>query len=124
MSEPPERHGFRTSGLWAVLAAIVMLGWIAWENRAEDTAPGRDPYDRILGTGDGAESQALTSLLKEAFTVLRSPAFRANLLALEGRYPSIYARDAEQAASVSRVASIVSLEPPGSRVAPAPVALV
>ena len=124
MSEPPERHGFRTSGLWAVLAAIVMLGWIAWENRAEDTAPGRDPYDRILGTGDGAESQALTSLLKEAFTVLRSPAFRANLLALEGRYPSIYARDAEQAASVSRVASIVSLEPPGSRFAPAQVALV
>lgn len=124
MSEPPERPGFRASGLWAVLAAVVMLGWTAWENRAEDTAPGRDPYDRVLGAQDGAENQALTALLKDAFAVLRSPEFRTNLLALEGRYPSVYARDAEQAASIPRIASIVSLEPVGSRFAPAQVALV
>jgi hypothetical protein len=124
MSEPPERQGFRASGLWAVLAAIVMLGWIAWENRAEDTAPGRDPYDRVVGAQDDAENQALTALLKDAFAVLRSPEFRANLLALESRYPGVYARDAEQTASIPRIASIVSLEPAGSRFAPAQVALV
>jgi len=124
MSEPPERQGFRASGLWAVLAAIGMLGWIAWENRVEDTAPGRDPYDRVVGAGGAAESEALTALLKDAFAVLRSPEFRANLLALEGRYPSVYARDAEQAATIPRIASIIALEPAGSRFAPAQVALV
>lgn len=125
MSEPPEpRSGFRASGVWAVLAAIGMLGWTAWENRAEDTAPGRDPYDRVVGAQDDAESQALAGLLKEAFAVLRSPEFRTNLLALEARYPGVYARDSEQAATIPRIASIVSLEPAGSRFAPAQVALV
>jgi hypothetical protein len=124
MSEPPERPGLRASGLWAVLAAVGMLGWIAWENRAEDTAPGRNPYDRVVGAADPAESEALTALLKDAFAVLRSPEFRTNLLALETRYPAVYARDAEQAASIPRIASIVGLEPAGSRFAPAQVALV
>lgn len=124
MSERPERSGLRASGVWAVAAAIGMLGWTAWENRAEDTAPGRDPYDRVVGAQDNSESQALAGLLKEAFAVLRSPEFRANLLTLEGRYPSVYARDSEQAATIPRIASIVSLEPPGSRFAPAQVALV
>ena len=124
MSEAPERHSFWTSGVWAFLAAIVMLGWIAWQNRAEDTAPGRAPYDRVVGAQGDSESQALTDLLKDAFAVLRSEEFRTNLLTLEGRYTSVYARDAEQAATIPRIASIVSLEPTGSRFAPAQVALV
>ncbi|WP_430419190.1 hypothetical protein [Phenylobacterium sp.] len=124
MSEAPERRGFGSSGLWAVAAAVAMLGWTAWENRAEDTAPGRAPYDRILGARDDVESQALSRLMTEAFAVLHSPEFRTNLLALEERYPGVYARNAEQAATVSRIASIVALEPMGSRFAPADVALV
>ena len=75
---PPERQGFGASGVWAVLAAIGMLGWIAWDNRVEDTAPGRAPYDRLVGAQDDAESQALTGLVTDAFAVLRSPEFRAN----------------------------------------------
>lgn len=101
-----------------------MLGWIAWENRAEDTAPGRPAYDRVLGAGDGGETHALSRLLEDAFGVLRSPEFRANLLALQDRYPAVYARDAEQSATIRRIAGIVSLEPVGSRFAPAQVALV
>lgn len=120
----PERSSIFGSGLWAALAAVAMLGWIAWDNRAEDTAPGRAPYDRVVGTGDATENQALTSLLEEAFQVLRSPELRANLLALSERYPSVYARDSEQAATLERIAGIVSLEPTGSRFAPAAVALV
>lgn len=123
MSEPPERQGLRASGLWAVAAAIAMLGWIAWDNRVEDTAPGRAPYDRVVGGGD-AENKALTGLLDDAFSVLRSAEFRSNLLALSDRYPSVYARDSEQTATVQRIASIVGLEPTGSRFAPADVALV
>jgi hypothetical protein len=124
MSQPPERHGFFTSGLWAFAAAIAMLGWIAWENRVQDTAPDRKPYGRLVGTADAAEATALTRLLEDAYSVLRSPEFRANLLALQDRYPSVYARDTEQAATIPRVASIVSLEPSGARFAPAQVALV
>jgi len=124
MSEASERHGFFTSGLWAFLAAMVMLGWIAWENRAEDTRPDRTPYDHIVGTTSEAETAALSRLLEEAYATLRSPEFRANLLALADRYPAVYARDSEQAATIPRIASIVSLEPSGARFAPAQVALV
>lgn len=124
MSEPPERRSFGASGLWAVAAAIAMLGWIAWDNRVEDTAPGRAPYDRVVGAADDAESKALTSLMESAFSVLRSSEFRTNLLALSDRYPRVYARDSEQSATIPRIASIVGLEPTGSRFAPASVALV
>lgn len=124
MSEPPERAGFGGSGLWAVAAAIGMLGWIAWENRVEDTAPGRAPYDGLVGTKNEVETRALTSLVGDAFGVLRSSEFHDNLLALQGRYPSVYARDSEQSATIPRIASIVALEPWGSRFAPASVALV
>lgn len=124
MSEPPERRGLGSSGLWAVAAAVAMLGWTAWENRAEDTAPGRAPYDRVVGAQDDVESQALAGLMTDAFAVLRSSDFRANLLGLEARYPGVYARNAEQAATIPRIASIVALEPAGSRFAPADVALV
>jgi len=121
MSDEPARHTIWTSGLWAFFAAIAMLGWVAWSNRAEDTAPGRAPYGRIVGANP-AEAAQLARLLGEAHSVLRSPDFRRNLLSLE--YPAVYARDAEQAASVERIAAIVSLEPAGSRFAPAQVNLV
>jgi hypothetical protein len=124
MSEPPERHNVFTSGLWAFVAAIAMLGWIAWQNRVEDTAQDRSPYGRIVGTRDDAETERLKALLGEAYGVLRSPAFRENLLSLADRYPVIYARDAEQDATVARIASIVALEPSGARFAPAQVELV
>lgn len=124
MSEPPERHNFWTSGLWAFAAAVVMVGWIAWDNRTEDTAPDRAPYSRIVGTKGDGETKALTALLDDAYRTLRSPELRTNLLALEGRYPAVYARDAEQAATIPRLASIVSLEPADARFAPAQVELV
>jgi hypothetical protein len=121
MSEKAERSSIWSSGLWAFLAAIVMLGWIAWQNRVEDTAPDRAPYDAILGARSSAEAEALKDLLGEAYGVLRSPAFRDTLLSLSDRYPAIYARDAEQSANMARIASIVALEPIGSRFAPAQV---
>ena len=124
MSEPPERHRFFTSGLWAFLAAIAMVGWIAWDNRAEDTRPDRMPYGRIVGTESQAETTELTRLLEDAHSTLRSPEFRDNLLALSDRYPAVYARNSEQAATIPRIASIVSLEPSGARFAPADVELV
>lgn len=124
MSGSPERHRFFTSGLWAFVAAIAMVGWIAWENRAEDTRAGRTPYGRIVGTTSQAETAGLARLLEEAYTTLRSPEFRENLLALAERYPAVYARDSEQAASIPRIAAIVSLEPAGARFAPANVSLV
>lgn len=113
-----------SSGLWAFLAAIAMLGLVAWQNRAEDTAPDRAPYSRLVGTRDAAEAEALRELVTTAYDVLRSPEFRESLLALKDRYPAVYARDAEQSASIPRIASIVSLEPSGARFAPAQVELV
>lgn len=124
MSEPTERHGLGSSGLWAVAAAVAMLGWTAWDNRVEDTAPGRAPYDRIAGARDDLETQALARLMTDAFAVLRSSDFRENLLALEARYPAVYARNGEQGATIPRIAGIVALEPAGSRFAPADVTLV
>lgn len=124
MTDEPARQTMWTSGLWAFLAAIGMLIWIAWGNRAEDTAPDRPPYDRIVGTADAAETTAVARLLAEAHGVLRSPEFRANLLALQGRYPIVYAKDSEQQASMARIASIVALEPMGARFAPAQVEVV
>jgi len=121
MSEEPARHTIWTSGLWAFFAAIAMLGWVAWGNRAEDTAADRAPYGRIVGAKP-AEAAQLARLLEEAHGVLRSPEFRRNLLALP--YSTVYARDSEQAASMQRIAAIVGLEPVGSRFAPAQVELV
>ncbi|WP_337188969.1 hypothetical protein [Phenylobacterium sp.] len=112
-----------TNGLWAALAAAGMVGWIAWGNRMEDTAPGRAPYDS-LHTANDAETAALTRLLEQAHAVLVSDDFRRNLLALEGRYPGVYARPSEQGATIARIADIVGLKPFGARFAPTQVAVV
>lgn len=94
-----------------------MLGWVAWQNRTEDTRP-----DHAFSTLDSAseeEREAAGRLLQEGYAVLRSSAFRANLEALQNRYPVIYARPSEQELDPKGVAAIVSLEPPGARFAPA-----
>ncbi|MFZ5719438.1 MAG: hypothetical protein ACOY5Y_08230 [Pseudomonadota bacterium] len=123
MADTPPRH-FRASGLWAVAAAVVMIGWVSWNNRAEDTDPSRPAYDAILGSRGAGEEEVAGRLLREAREILTGPEFRANLLALEPQYPAVYARDAEQAASTARIAGIVALEPFGSRFAPAQVEIV
>jgi hypothetical protein len=99
-----------------------MLGWVAWENRAEDTQP--DRAFSTLDSGSEPEREAAGRLLQEGYAILRSSAFRANLEALQDRYPAIYARPSEQEIDPKGVAAIVALEPPGSRFAPAQAMIV
>jgi len=99
-----------------------MLGWVAWENRAEDTRS--DRAFSTLDSGSEPEREAAGRLLQEGYAVLRSSAFRSNLEALQDRYPVIYARPSAQAVDPKGVAAIVSLEPPGSRFAPAQAMIV
>jgi len=99
-----------------------MLGWVAWQNRAEDTRP--DRAFSTLDSGSEAERAVAMSLLQEGYAVLRSPALRENLEALQNRYPTIYARRAAQDLDARAVAAIISLEPPGSRFAPAQAMIV
>lgn len=99
-----------------------MLGWVAWQNRAEDTRP--DRAFSTLDSGSGAEREAAGRLLQEGYAVLRSSAFRENLEALQDRYPIIYARRSAQALDPRAVAGIIALEPPGSRFAPAQAMIV
>lgn len=123
MPEPP-RHSIWTSGLWAFLAALAMLGWVAWGNLREDTDPARGPYSTLAGADSAAEHEAADRLLAEAYGVLRSPAFRANLEALQARYPAVYARPAEQAIDPREIARTLALERLGARYAPAQVTIV
>lgn len=123
MSEHAPRASIWSSGLWAFFAAIAMLGWIAWQNRMEDTAEGRAPYDRIVGVSSPEETKVLQALLDTGYGVLRSSEFQANLRALGERYPAIYARDNAQSATAAEIADIVALKPLGSRFAPAQVEL-
>ena len=117
------RHsGLWTTGLWAFLAAIAMLGWVAWRNLGEDTGAG--PYSTLGGAASEAERAAAGRLLTEAYDVLRSPEFRDALTGLGRSYPSVYARDAVQDMAPARIAEIVDLKPLGSRYAPAQVAVV
>lgn len=99
-----------------------MLAWVAWENRAEDTQP--DRAFSTLDSGSQPEREAAGRLLQEGYAVLRSSAFRSNLEALQARYPTVYARPSEQDIDPKGVAAIVSLEPPGSRFAPAQAMIV
>ncbi|HEX7885591.1 MAG TPA: hypothetical protein VF474_06400 [Phenylobacterium sp.] len=99
-----------------------MLAWVAWENRVEDTQP--DRAFSTLDSGSEAERAVAGRLLQEGYTVLRSSAFRTQLEALQDRYPVIYARASQQDLDPAGVAAIVSLEPPGSRFAPAQAMIV
>jgi len=118
------RHSIWSSGLWAFLAAIGMLVWIAFGNRAEDAAASTSRPGSVIGAASLAEAEATARLLTEAKGILRSPKFRQNLLALDRRYPAIYARPSVQAADVAQVARIVSLEQPFAHFAPAEAAVV
>lgn len=123
--DPGGRHSIWSSGLWAFLAAIGMLAWIAYGNAAEDGAPGHGPEaGAIRGAESPGEAAALAALLDQAYGVLRSAEFRDNLLALQARYPAVYARASEQDADVARIARIVGLEQWGARYAPVRVSVV
>ena len=122
MSDEPARSGFFGSGLWALAAAVAMVGWIAYGNLTEDTDPGRTPYT-IRGVASQDEEAALARLLDAAYLTLRSPEFRQNLLRLDARYPAVFANPGDPAADLAKVARIVSVEQPGARYAPATVAV-
>jgi len=99
-----------------------MLGWIAWGNLKEDTVP--DRAFSTLDSGSESEREAAGRLLQEGYATLRSSAFRANLEALQGRYPAIYARASQQEMDAKGVAATIALEHPGSRFAPAQAMIV
>lgn len=100
-----------------------MLVWVAWGNRREDTDPGRAPYGALVGVRSEAEAATLGRLLEEAYEVLRSDELQQALRGLGARYPAVYARPSDQAASLAEVARILGLERPGARFAPAQVAV-
>ena len=122
--EGPQRTSLWSSGLWAVIAAVIMVIWVAGENIAEDTATDRGPFKSIIGAASSGERALVETLLTESYSVLRSPAFTRNLLSLGDRYPVIYTRPDKQDATVTDLARVVALEPLGSRYAPAMVELV
>lgn len=118
----PDRN--RSAGfVLLLLAPVLMLGWVAYRNTQEDAEAAKHAYQRIVGTRTDAESGDLDRLLSEAFEVLRSPAFHANLRRLDEAYPRIYARRGAQEMTPDEVAALVSLEAPGSRYAPVQVLL-
>jgi hypothetical protein len=117
-----ERRSIWGSGLWAALAAVAMLVWVAWGNRSEDAATGA--YSAIAGAESEAERIAAGRLLDEAYAVLRAPSFHQAMTSLSNRYPAVYARNSAQAVSPAEIAGIVDLAPRGSRYAPTKVAIV
>jgi hypothetical protein len=123
MSEAP-RPTLWTSGLWAFLAAAAMLVWVAMGNRSEDVGAVSPRSGQIIGAANPGEAERLAELLGEARRVLMSPAMKANLLALQSRYPLVYASDQSPSTPMARIAAIVALEARGARFAPAQVALI
>ena len=116
-------RGFFSTGVWGIVAAVVMVAWIGVSHFTADRAPGRVAFRAIYGAS-AAEQDQLGALLGEAYGVLRSDAFRANLLRLRDRYPVIYAKRDDQEADVDKLARIVAVEGPIARYAPAGVTLV
>jgi len=116
-------RGFFSTGVWGVAAALVMVAWIGVSHLAADRAPGREAFKAIYGASEAEQSQ-LGALLGEAYGVLRSEAFRTNLLRLRDRYPVIYAKRSDQEADVDKLARVVGVEGPIARYAPASVQLV
>lgn len=95
-----------------------MLGWIAWGNLREDTAPERGAFS-TLDSGSPEERAAASRLLEEGYATLRSDAFRQQMEALQDVYPVIYARPQQQEADAHEIARTIALEHPGSRYSPA-----
>lgn len=118
------RSSLWTSGLWAAVAAAAMVAWIGYRNVAEDRDAAQAPYQAILDARSPDEQALLERLLGEAYAVLRSDAFTANLRSLGERYPTIYAKASEQAATPETLARIVSLEKSGARYTPVAVQIV
>lgn len=119
----PERASLWTSGLWALIAAAAMLGWVVWRNVAEDDAD-TAPFQDVLDARSDSERETVARLFDQAWGVLRSPQFRQNLLSLNATYPVIYARPDDQDATVEDIARIVTLDRPGARYARVAVRLV
>lgn len=113
---------FFSTGAWGVVAAAVMIAWLAASHLKADRAPDRDPFKTIYGATPAEESQ-LGALLGEAFGVLRSDRFRDNLESLGGRYPVIYAKADDQEATPAKLASVIGLDGMFTRFAPANVVL-
>jgi hypothetical protein len=122
--ETPPRSSIWSSGLWAVAAAVAMVVVVAQGNVAEDKATDRGPFKSIVDTTSSDEQAEVEALLTESYSVLRSPEFRTNLLALGVLYPVIYARPDKQDADVAEVARVVGVEPLGARYAPVVVQVV
>ena len=68
-----------------MIAAVIMVIWVAGENIAEDTATDRGPFKSIIGAASSGERALVETLLTESYSVLRSPAFTRNLLSLGDR---------------------------------------
>lgn len=122
--EDPSRNSIFTSGLWALAAAVVMVGWVAWRNVDEDREASKAPFQAILDARSDDERALVASLMTEAFGLVRSPEVRDALRSLSASYPDIYARADTQSVSADDVARIVALEQPGARYAPVAVQIV
>lgn len=97
-----------------------MLGWSVY---ARSERPDR-VFVEINEAASAREQALAAQLLTEAYAVLRSPEFEANLRGLAPRYPSLYAARGKAEISLSRAADIVAARPLGVRYAPPEVYLV
>lgn len=70
------------------------------------------------------ERRLLNRLIREAHTVLRSPAFRTNMAAMGGLHPKIFVGTALPEVDAARVLKILAGQEPGTRWIRVPVALI
>jgi hypothetical protein len=116
-----ERHS--RWGVLVLLVPLAMLAWVAFGNVREDEQALAGPFRQLHGVRSDAEREAVSDLLTDAYEVLRSPQFQANLRSLEGRYPAIYQDNAHQSATIADTADLLALERPGARYVPVDVIL-
>lgn len=110
-------------GVLVLLIPVAMLAWVAVGNVREDQQALSGPFRQLHGVSSDAERQAVTRLLTDAYDVLRSPQFQANLRSLEPRYPAVYQDNGHQDATIPETADLLALRPPGSRYVPVDVIL-
>ena len=94
---------------------LLMLGWVALSNHGEDTAAAQRPFRMLSGVASPAQIRDVGGLLSQAHAVLRSERFERNLRSLADVYPTIYARNGLQDATVHDLADYVSLKKTGAR---------